>query len=227
MSERGFHEDAVPPNFLNLDEPEAPAPPPPPKVEGKAPAIIPVLPKRKPISISNAETRGGVPAKAAAAANMKLRGASYANIAEVLEYENPAAAQADVLKVLAMTHSPEEWETMRVVAAARAEMLLEQSVAMASADFLVDEATGERIPNSERRLWHGAAQTDLMNWVAITGAKAPSKIEVTPGEVQLERLVAQMIERSGHSEVHEADVLELDQLPSAPDGGPDDLDVYG
>lgn len=227
MSERGFHEDAVPPNFLNLDEPAEPAAPAPPKVEGKAPAVIPVLPKRKPISVTNAEMKGGVPAKAAAAANMKLRGASYADIAEVLEYENPAAAQADVLKVLAMTHSPEEWETMRVVAAARAEMLLEQSVAMASADYLVDETTNERIPNTERRMWHGAAQTDLMNWVAITGAKAPSKIEVTPGEVQLEKLVGQMIERMGHAEVREADVLELDQIPSTPEGGEDDLDVYG
>lgn len=222
-------DDRDQPIYIDLGEPPKPdaAAAPPPKVDGKTPAIIPVLPKRQRIDLTSTETKAGIPAKGAAAANMKLRGASYQQIAETLEYENAAAAQADVLKVLAATHSPDEWETMRVVAAGRAEMLLEQSLAMASADYLEDATTHEKIPNSERRLWHGTAQTDLMNWVAITGAKAPSKIEITPGEVQLERLVQQMIERSGHNEVHEADVLDLEQIPSAPDGGDDDLDVYG
>jgi hypothetical protein len=220
---------AVPPVFVDIDEPfdtepEKPATPPPPPAEPPK-RVIPKLPKQDQLKISDAEMRAGIPAKAAAAANLKLRGASYQKIAEVLEYEHPRDAQSDVLKVLAMTHSPDEWETMRVVAGARAEMLLEQALDMASADYLVDATTGEHLPNDERRLWHAAAGVALMNWVTITGAKAPSKVEITPGEVQLENIVRELIDRTGHTEVHEADVLELEVLP--PDAGNPDDDIYG
>lgn len=217
--------DAIPPNFLNIDEPPT-APHKGSSDYDKPPPVIPRAPKRKALALTGVD-KGGIPEKAAAAANMKLRGASYQDIAEVCEYANAAEAQAAVLKVLAATHSPDEWETMRVIAAARAELLLEQSLAMASADYLIDDTTGERIPNDDRRLWHGAAQTDLMNWVGITGAKAPAKVEVTPGDVTLERIVNQILERSGHREVHEADVLELDQIPPGPSATDDDLDLYG
>ena len=84
---------------------------------------------------------------------------------------------------------------------------------MAGADFLVDE-DGNRIPNRDKLRWHQQAGIDLMNHVQITGAKAPTKIEVTPDEARMEEIVAELLRRSGEENILEAEVIDLDVIPS-------------
>ena len=180
-------------------------------------ASIPTLPKpEKPLT--DLEVRRGVTNRDKSAVNLKLAGASYQEIADTLELRSAVEAKRIVERTLAATHSPDDWQTLRMVAAARAEEMFKRSLAMASADYLVLE-DGERVPNTEKLRWHQQASADLMNHVQITGAKAPTKIEITPDEARMEEIVSEMLRRSGEENVIEAEVIELDVIPST------DLDV--
>lgn len=184
--------------------------------------IIPVLPR---IEISAADLEGeiseGLERRDVAATNMRIAGAPFSEIARVLEYESPAAAKRAVLGALAQTHPVEDWETMRTLEIARAEQAFARSTAMANADYLVDkDHPGELIPNRDKIRWHAEARQDLAVHAMISGAKAPTRVEITPSEQEYEVLVQRMIEASGHEDVIEAEVLEIDDLP----GEPDDLE---
>lgn len=221
----------VPPIFMNFDEPEALTPPPKDSRPASGWNDSPDLPKvmklpdrEKPLRPN--EVRHGVSQRAKACANMRLEGATFVEIAEFLEYPDAAAAKRDFTRALAATHPAEDWETMRQMESARAEKLFKQSLAMASADYLVDDE-GNRVPNNEKLAWHRQAAADLLNHATISGAKAPSKLEITPGEAQLEQLVEQMLQRSGHEVAKEADVLELTQVPTYEgDLVDEDVDFY-
>lgn len=215
------------PVYMDFEEPhpfdDAPRPPEggkkpkgkkKPKDEKKKPGI-PTLPKNE-VALTGDELRGGISNRARSAVNLKLAGASYVEIADTLEYPDPQAARREVERALALTHSPDDWETLRLVTAARAEQLFARSSAMAAADFLVLE-DGERIPNTEKLAWHRQAGVDLMNHATITGAKAPTKVEITPDEERLDSIVSALVGRMGHEDILDADVLELEQIPDEPD----------
>ena len=181
--------------------------------EPKSPAI-PALPApTKPLT--SAEVKRGVSVRDRAAVNLKLAGASYAEIADTMEFDTPAHAKRAVERALALTHSPDDWETLRMLAAGRAEALFQRSFAMAGADYLVDE-DGNRIPNVDKLRWHQQAAADLMNHAVITGAKAPTKIEITPDEEKLDAIVSNLMSRMGHEDIVDAEVIELEALPAAP-----------
>lgn len=208
------------PLFLDLDEPKPSSskkkgirsPRKPKREEEKKKAVVPVLPER-PV-LTGDEIKRGVSMRSRSAANLKIEGFSYQEIAEMLEFQTAAEAKRAVETTLAAIHTDSDLETLRILASSRAEKLLRQSMAMASADFLVDSETGERIANSEKLRWHQQASADVMNWAAITGAKAPTKLEITPGEAQFEEIVSRMLERAGVEEVLELDVIELDDIPT-------------
>lgn len=196
-------------------------------VEKRAKILIPVLPKAEP-PLSDSDERRGVSNRARAAANLKVEGCSYQEIADLLELNDAKEAKRLVESVLAAIHGPGDLETLRMVVSARAERLFRQSLAMASADFLVDRKTGKKLPNPDKLRWHQQASNDLMNLAAITGAKAPTKVEITPGEADYDKIVDMMLRRAGIEEVVEADVLELEAVPLADrendDEEPDDDD---
>lgn len=200
---------------LDLAEPEAPKWPEKFKKEYDPPVPkVTRLPDRPRLpALTASEVTRGLSQRARACVNMRLEGASFMEIADFLEYESPQEAKRDCERALAATHPPEDWETLRQMASARAEKLFQNSFAHAQADYLID-SDGNQVPNAEKRQWHAQAATDLMNYATISGAKAPTKVEVTPGEVQMERLVEQMLARSGHQVVEEADVLELTASPT-------------
>lgn len=182
----------------------------------KALATIPRLPEpSKPLT--GDELKGGISERDRSAVNLRLDGASYLEIADLLEYKDAATARRAIERALAKTHSPEEWDSLRMIAAARAEKRYALSSAMAGAVFLVDSDTGEKIANTEQLRWHQQAGIDLMNWATITGAKAPTKIDITPDEERMDQIVSQILERSGYEEILDADVLELDVIPEEPD----------
>lgn len=199
--------------------------PKPPRDEADEPLYPPVmrLPDREP-PLKSTEVRHGISQRAKSCANMRLEGFSFLEIAETLEYESAREAKRDFQRAMAASHTAEDWETMRQVESMRAEKLFRQSFEMAQAPYLLDDE-GNKVPNSDRLKWHQQAAADLMNHATISGAKAPSKLEFTPGEAQFEELVTKMLERSGYEIAEEADVLELKQLEG--DSGDEGVDIYG
>lgn len=183
--------------------------------------VIPQLPaKDEVLPVDEIATRLDDPQdltlRTLACVNMKLAGAPWPEIAATLGYKTPNAARTDYTRALAQTHQAEDWETLRVTESARAEALFRRSLAMASADYLIDGETGEKFPNVDRLRWHQQANADLALHAMISGAKAPAKLEITPGEQQFESLVNRMLIAQGHEEVLEAEVLELEEIPRAP-----------
>lgn len=206
---------------MNFDEPSPREPfarnsdapwdddPPPKKT------VIPRLPDPKAPEKGDKRVRG-ISNRNRSAANMRIAGASYLDIADLLEFPSAAMAKKAVESVLAVTHNLDELDSLRRQAVARAEQLFARSSAMAGADYLVDD-DGNRIANGEKLRWHQQAAADLMNWAAITGTKAATKVEFTPGEERMDQIVSQIMERMGHEEILDAEVLELEQIPDEPD----------
>lgn len=213
------------PAFVDFEEPPAPKKgkkKPKKDVEPPKPPAIVKLPDREP-AMKSTEVVRGLSQRAKACVNMRLEGASFMEIADFLEYETPQDARRDCERALAATHPPEDWETLRQVATARAEGLFQQSYRMARADFLVDQ-DGNQVPNVDKRGWHNQAAQDLMNHAIISGAKAPAKLEVTPGEAALDRLADKMLKRGGYTVTEEAEALELTVIPH--EEGDDGPDIY-
>jgi hypothetical protein len=179
---------------------------------------IPSAPKKE-LDIVPGRQRGGITDRARAAANLKVDGFSYQEIAETLEFKDAREAKREVERVLALTHSTDDYETLRILAASRAEQRLRLSSIMAGTDFLIvtdDEGNEVRIPNDKKFQWHQQAGVDLMNWATITGAKAPTKIELNPDVEAMEALVSRIAAAAGHEDVLEAEVIDLDVVPDGP-----------
>lgn len=155
--------------------------------------------------------------------NMKLAGASFQEIAKELDYANADAARTAYYSALANMHPPEDIETMRQMEGMRAEALFRKSLAMASADYLIaeelvqDEETGEwhkvevRVPNTERLRWHDQAAKDLALHAAITGAKAPARMEVNASTEEVNRIVHLIVQNQGGADL-EADIFEMAEI---------------
>lgn len=155
--------------------------------------------------------------------NMRMAGASFHEIAKDLGYASADSARTAYYSALANMHPPEDIETMRQMEGMRAEALFRKSLAMASADFLVatdivvDEVTGEetevevRIPNTEKLRWHDQAAKDLALHAAITGAKAPARMEVNASTEEINRIVHLIVQNQGGEDL-EADIFQMAEI---------------
>lgn len=186
--------------------------------------VIPRLPTPEPM-LTGDELRSGVSDRARAAAKLKIKGHSYLEIADMLEFEDARAARRAVESVIAATLAPEEIEMQRAIVVARMEEQFLQSAAMGRADFLVDD-DGNRLPNEKKLQWHQQASQDLMNIATLTGAKAPTRVEFTPGEAEMERIVNAIVLKAGHEDIVDAEVIQLDEIPAI-EASEDDDEVYG
>lgn len=146
-----------------------------------------------------------------AAVNMRLAGAPFVDIARELGYSDATSAKTAYISALSHLFPQEDLETIRQAEAMRAEQLLRRSLAMAGADYLVDMETGQKIPNPDRLRWHEQAGKDLALHAAITGAKAPARVEVSATTQELNQIVAIILQQSGQSEI-EADVFDVEEL---------------
>lgn len=192
------------------------------QVEKEKKAVIPRLPElQKPLT--GDEIRRGVSDRNRAAAKYRVKGYSYDEIAELCEFDTAADAKRAVESVVAATLAPEEIDMQRAIILSRQEDLFRQSNAMAHADFLVDDE-GTKIPNTEKLRWHQQASSDLMAIATLTGAKAPTKVEISPGEAEMERIVNAIVLRAGHEDIVDAEVIDLDLIPAieSADGEEDD-----
>lgn len=181
--------------------------------------LIPRAPQPE-APLTGDEVKRGVSDRARTVAKYKELGYSYLEIADLLGLTDAKEAQRIHHSVIAATLSPDSIETQRAIVLARAEALFKNSFAMARAEHLVAEDEDGNpidVPNSDRLRWHQVAAADMMNIATLTGAKAPTKIEFTPGEADLERMVEEFVRRAGHEDIMDADVLELEQIPDRPD----------
>lgn len=174
-------------------------------------ALIPRLPDR-PAPSTGDEVLRGISNKARSVAHLRTLGFSFQEIADEMGLDSAEEARRIHHSVIAATARPEEIEMHRATALARAELLFKQSIQMATADYLVTD-DGERVPNDKKLAWHQQAAADAMNIATLTGAKAPTKVEFSPGEAELERIVSTILVRSGHEEIVDADVIELEAIP--------------
>lgn len=202
------------PVHMDFEEPKDEKPKKPKKErKEKAPPQYATLPPAE--VVTGTEVVGGVSARDRAAVNLRLAGASYAEVADTLDFRDASEARKAIERTLAKTHAPDDWESLRMIASARAEAQFKRSFAMAGADYLVLE-DGTKVPNTEKLRWHQQASADLMNHAIITGAKAPTKVEITPDEEKLDALVSRLMLEMGHEDVLDAEVLELEQIPDEP-----------
>lgn len=182
---------------------------------GTGKELIPRAPEPD-VPLTGDEVKAGVSERARSVAKYRVLGYTYQEIADLMGLKDAREAQRIHHSVIAATLDPESIETQRAVVLARAEELFKNSFAMARAAALVatdDDGNQVELVNTERLRWHQVAAADLMNIATLTGAKAPTKVEFTPGEADLERLVEEIVRRAGHEEIMDADVLELEVIP--------------
>lgn len=178
---------------------------------------IPVLPALD-IRVSDLKMAGDVTSLDAAVVAMRIDGAPFAKIAEVLDLPNAGEAKQRMYRAIARTHPQEDWETLRMLETARVDQLLEQSMAMAKADYFVDADDPDHlIPNEDKLRWHGQAAADIALHATITGAKAPTRIEITPSDQEYAILVQKMLEIEGKTPPKEYDILEVQEIPDDPE----------
>jgi hypothetical protein len=205
-------------DYMQFERPEKPAS----KKTGdkaKRRAAIPVLPEPPRYNPDEMmDMRGGITRLDEAIVNMRVDNVPFEEIARILSLPSATDAYQRCVRALAKTHPREDWETTRQLEIARAEQLLRRSMAMAAAEFFVDaENPDELIPNEDRLRWHQQAGQDLALHATISGAKAPTRVEITPTDQEYEALVTEVLRSRGHSEPAEFDILSLDQIPNVED----------
>ncbi|HCS61400.1 MAG TPA: hypothetical protein DIW46_08395 [Microbacterium sp.] len=144
--------------------------------------------------------RGDAMQRATQAWHLRVLGKTWAEIAQTVGFANDANAIRAVRRYVGRLPEPDAEET-RTVWRARMEHLW--SAAARDAEVGRPGAIRAGVAVAQRA-------------AALDGLDAPTRYEFTPAEAQLEQLVQQLVARSGHVEVveAEADVLELDVLPS-------------
>lgn len=162
-----------------------------------------------------------------ACVNMKLAGTPWVVIAKELGYASPRAAEQAYIAALAGMYPVESWETLRQTEALRAEMAINQAAVMATTDYFVDaKDKSVRIPNTEKRLWHEQLLKAIALHATITGAKAPTRIEVTADTQELNAMVQVLLQQRATDGdeivVEEASIWDIDELPPAVDNPVED-----
>ena len=199
------------------DEP----PKPPVEPSGEKRRRIPVLPKMD-VLAEDIDLSDGVTRRDRAVVNMRITGASFAKIAEVLEIRGGAVEAKKILySTLAKTHPEEDWDTLRQLTVARADRLLEQAMEMAAATHFVDmEDPDHLIPNDDQIRWAGIAQSALALHTTITGTRAPVKMELTPSDQEYGQIVQKLLEIEGKAPPKEFDILDAEIVEDEEDDSP-------
>jgi hypothetical protein len=176
--------------------------------------LIPQLPPPN-VDVNDIDMRGEVTTLDEAVVNMRIAGAGFHDIAVTLGLPSAVDAQQRLYRALAKTHPREDWETTRALEVARVEQLVSRSMQMAGADFLVDPETNERVPNEDRLKWHAQAAQDIALHATITGAKAATRVEITPTDQEFEQIVDLVLAEKGIRRDHEVNILELEDIEDA------------
>jgi hypothetical protein len=171
---------------------------------------IPQLPPLavEPDALTTPDTR------AAAVVNLRMVGTPWPEVVKELGYASVQSAQTAYYSALANLHPVENWETLRQVEAMRAENLLGQAMRMASADYLVDDK-GNKIANTDKIRWHDQALKALQTHATITGAKAPTRMEVTADTAELNAMVQVLMQQHQGEITQEASIWDVEDVEDA------------
>lgn len=140
---------------------------------------------------------------------LRIRGASYTQIARIAEYSSPTHARSAVERALASTaESPEERERMRVLVDKRLNRLL--SAVMTKA---LDEDSPEQLAFNARALAIVDRQAKL--W----GLDAPTQVQITPSDQHIQDYINRVRQlANADSEAVEAEILEEAGYPDGQEG---------
>jgi hypothetical protein len=161
-----------------------------------------------------------------AAVSLKIKGASYAEIAEVLEYESPAYARAAVERALAQTHDDEDKSALRNLSTARLEKLAQALAPTAmnptvriksgrndeGEEVYAEVANPELLPASRQYL----AVLDRM--IKLHGLDAPTQLQfVDPKTEEFARVVEMVARATGEQIPIEGDIEDAEIVEGNPD----------
>lgn len=137
-----------------------------------------------------------------AAIGMRVAGANYSEIAEVLEYSSVEQARSAVERGLAATATPEDRERMREIASRRLERLLRG---------LWKKATDETHPEQLSATRTALALVD--RHIRLWGLDAPGEMVVySPSAGEMEAWVASMVSRLRSQLPEEVDIIDGEVL---------------
>jgi hypothetical protein len=152
----------------------------------------------------NADLDGDADTKAQAGLTLKLKGASWSDIARVLEYSSPTQARTAVERALATaSNSPESIEQMRTLQRKRYDRLLLA---------VMGKALKEDDPN--QLAYHARAVAVVDRISALDGLNAAQQVQVTASDETIQAYVANMAKLAGFNtkaiegEILDADVIE-------------------
>lgn len=134
-----------------------------------------------------------------AAMALMISGASFSDIARMLEYESPARAKAAVERMLASTVGIEDKKSLRSIQAMRYETLLKSVMPRAT-----------NVKETNQLAYNQRASAIIDRIVALHGLNAPTQIQITPSDEYLEQYTLHMKQSLGldTDSDPEADILE-------------------
>lgn len=141
--------------------------------------------------------------RAEAGVSLLISGASYADIASLLDYASPQVAKVAVERALAGTVTPPEKEAMRSVVHQRYERLLKS---------VMSRATN---PKDTQHLAYNARANAILDRLSkLHGLDAPTQVQVTPTQEYLEEYTRKLQSTLGLDPdvVEEADIFEYAEL---------------
>lgn len=154
---------------------------------------------------------------ATAAANLKIAGANWPEIAQVLGYSSPGAARAAAERAMAKMYDPEtDYAAMRQLASARYERVL-RSLSRKALNEKLDvpdprkPGATKRVENHEH-LAYASLFTKVVGEIAnLHGLKAPQVLQIqSPTDEEFAGTVHRLMELAGSLPAQEADILELE-----------------
>lgn len=161
-----------------------------------------------------------------AAVNMKIAGASYAEIAEVLEYTSAAAARQAVEQGIADAYEPKDTASLRRITNARLEGLFQMSWKNAQETRPAVDEWGDEIPgvverNPEQLAWVRQAADIVGRLNKLHGLDAPTQLQVSPGAIEFEDTVSRLVAVAQRGLPKEADIFG-EEIVEAEEIGPED-----
>lgn len=185
-----------------------------------------IPPEEQEVEVVEQEVRRATVTRTKAAVSMRIAGASYAEIAEVLEFETPATARAVVEKGIAGTYDdPENIESMRGMARARMETLLRSLAPKALSDKKVITKNGQKITveNTEHLAYAREFRATVDRLVALDGLAAPQvhRFE-TPAVERFNEVLREVVSTRNAIAAPEADIFDAEVVDDDVEGDQDE-----
>lgn len=158
--------------------------------------------------------------QARAAANLRYAGASYEDIARILDYRDAATARRVVEEALARTYPDESRESLFKIASGRLQQLMfklsERTEAYVQARdpngrVIRDGADKPVLELNPEQLAYVKVVADLNSrWVRLHGLEAPQQVQITPDAEAFDRVMSQARAQILSGQAPEADVFAIE-----------------